>query len=402
MKLRLEPARLRGEAALPPSKSQLHRLLLLSTLRPLKLKGVALPLCRDTEAMLSVVGCMGVQGERTPDGLKLTPGGDLGKSCQVGECAAALRLSLPVFAGRGQEIRFEMAPVLFHRCGDGLARFCREMGLEWTLREGGAQVRGSLPPGTLTHCCNGTSQLASGLLLALAGSGRTLVLPGEIPSRPYVDMTLETLRQAGFHPEEPEPGVFFLPRERPEGTRMLSPEPDASAGAVFHCMNALGGEIRFDQPEKTLQGDGVFSRYCQGDEPIHLNCDAIPDIAPLLALLCTRRPGVSRLTGLRRLHLKECDRFTAVPEMLNALGAQVIPREEGWEIHGGTPLVGGVSLDCRGDHRMALLAAAASVGLEEPILLSGAESVSKSWPGFWETYQALGGKVQWQADSEEC
>ena len=61
-------------------------------------------------------------------------------------------------------------------------------------------------------------------------------------------------------------------------------------------------------------------------------------------------------------------------------------------IHGVSALRGG-SVQAHNDHRIAMMLAIAATRSDGPVLLSGAESVNKSYPGFWEDYKALGGQI---------
>ena len=51
---------------------------------------------------------------------------------------------------------------------------------------------------------------------------------------------------------------------------------------------------------------------------------------------------------------------------------------------------GGI-VDACNDHRIAMAAAIAATICTEPVTILGAEAVGKSYPGFWEEYQHLGG-----------
>ncbi|MGB4943902.1 MAG: 3-phosphoshikimate 1-carboxyvinyltransferase, partial [Trichococcus flocculiformis] len=46
------------------------------------------------------------------------------------------------------------------------------------------------------------------------------------------------------------------------------------------------------------------------------------------------------------------------------------------------------------DHRIAMMLAIAATVCEQPITITDAECVSKSYPDFWEDYKAIGGKIQ--------
>ena len=79
--------------------------------------------------------------------------------------------------------------------------------------------------------------------------------------------------------------------------------------------------------------------------------------------------------------------------MLTALGADAEERPEELIIRGKETLRGGTVDSCR-DHRIAMSAAVAALACREPVTVLGAESVEKSYPGFWEDYCRLGGRIR--------
>ncbi len=104
------------------------------------------------------------------------------------------------------------------------------------------------------------------------------------------------------------------------------------------------------------------------------------------------------IRGASRLRIKESDRLAALASSLGALGADIKETEDGLVIQGREKLPGG-SADSWSDHRIAMAVAVASVRSGK-ITLSGAESVSKSYPGFWKDFQELGGSVKITEGSE--
>ena len=118
-----------------------------------------------------------------------------------------------------------------------------------------------------------------------------------------------------------------------------------------------------------------------------------PDLVPPLAAMAALRNGYATYMGnAARLRLKESDRLATVAQTLNALGAQVEEGPDFLKITGKDGLVGGVTVDCCNDHRIAMMAAVAATRCREPVTLLGAECVSKSYPNFWDDYRMLGGK----------
>jgi len=57
-------------------------------------------------------------------------------------------------------------------------------------------------------------------------------------------------------------------------------------------------------------------------------------------------------------------------------------------VRGRRRLRGGVA-DASGDHRLAMAFAVAALGAEGPSVITGAEAVAVSYPGFFETLAAL-------------
>jgi 3-phosphoshikimate 1-carboxyvinyltransferase len=61
-------------------------------------------------------------------------------------------------------------------------------------------------------------------------------------------------------------------------------------------------------------------------------------------------------------------------------------------IHGVETLHGG-TVDSHNDHRIAMMAAIAATAATGPVTITDAGSVAKSYPNFWEDYEALGGQI---------
>ncbi len=113
---------------------------------------------------------------------------------------------------------------------------------------------------------------------------------------------------------------------------------------------------------------------------------------PILAAVAAAIPGqTTRITGAARLRLKESDRLSAMAETILALGGEARETPDGLVIRGRS-LRGGV-VDGKNDHRIVMSAAVAATACQNEVTILGAEAVNKSYPRFWEDFQALGGSV---------
>jgi 3-phosphoshikimate 1-carboxyvinyltransferase len=91
--------------------------------------------------------------------------------------------------------------------------------------------------------------------------------------------------------------------------------------------------------------------------------------------------------------MKESDRLETVTIELNNLGGDVIQYPDALTIRGKQYLYGGVA-DSHNDHRIAMMLAVAATSCLSDLTVCDAGCVAKSYPNFWEDYQALGGKVR--------
>jgi 3-phosphoshikimate 1-carboxyvinyltransferase len=151
-------------------------------------------------------------------------------------------------------------------------------------------------------------------------------------------------------------------------------------------LGRLGAEVVIDPQEGTTEPQGSVTVRADGHRGIEVRPEEIPrsiDELPLLAVLATRAEGETRVTGAAELRVKESDRIAAIVDGLTAMGADAEALPDGFVVRGPTPLAG-ADLEARGDHRIAMaLAVAASLG-SGPSILSGAEWVDVSYPGFFE------------------
>ena len=139
----------------------------------------------------------------------------------------------------------------------------------------------------------------------------------------------------------------------------------------------------------SLQGDRVYSRYLaeirKGTPELDLtDC---PDLAPALIAAAALNHG-AKLTGTRRLRMKESDRGEAMREEMAKFGIILENKENEILIPGKTPETPAKPLDSHNDHRIAM--ALAAVCVRTGGVLEGAESVRKSLPDYWDRLAALG------------
>lgn len=419
---------------LPPSKSQLIRALVAAALADgpstLALHGTDLVdeegtlvlgprLPRDVSAALGAALDLGAALRQGADGLlEVTPMvSPRRERWRCGESALLLRLLLPIAAALGGVDGLDGAGTLLGRPIFPLlpplealgARFERHPLVGRALPIG---VRGRLHGGELTLDGSLTSQLASGLLMALplcAEPSRLSIT--NATSRPYLDLTVQVLRAFGVEVRQGARGELF---EIPGGQRYRGARIDIEADWSAAAFPLVIGAIRREAPKVALQGlcpdsaqadraicdllgdigadlgwqDGALVCRHRSLSAFDVSLRDTPDLLPPLATLALFCPGSSRLRDIGRTRFKESDRPRALCEAFAKLGARLWREGEDLCIRGGPLRAGRVSASA--DHRvaMALGVAGLCAGVRVEIT-DGASAVQKSFPGFFEAMSAL-------------
>jgi 3-phosphoshikimate 1-carboxyvinyltransferase len=112
------------------------------------------------------------------------------------------------------------------------------------------------------------------------------------------------------------------------------------------------------------------------------------DELPVLAAIAPFTETGIEIRDAKELRVKESDRIAAVTSNLRAMGAQLVEREDGWQIPGGQRLHG-AEIDACGDHRIAMGFAVAALRANGETLIRGADSAAISYPGFFETLDSV-------------
>jgi len=237
-----------------------------------------------------------------------------------------------------------------------------------------------------------SSQELSALLLmgaALPGGVRVHV-DGDLPSRPYVDLTVAVLDAFGVAVSE-HAGEFRVAPGGPRATEYAVEGDWSSASYPLAAGWLTGREVEVTNAVATsVQGDRVFPELLAriaAPGPREINLKDAPDLAPTVTACALFADGETAITGAAHLRVKESDRIAVLVRELARLGADLEEREDGLVVR-PAPLAGPAALDPTADHRMAM--AFGLVGLRVPgVEITDPGCVSKSYPDFWAMLEAF-------------
>ncbi len=412
-----------GALRVPGSKSLTNRALIAAALADgvTRIRGALV--AEDSDVMLRALGGLGVRVEAVGNDLRVHGAGG-----PVPARSAQLDLRLS-----GTSLRFLAALVALGHGRfrlDGSERM-RERPIQETIDAinglGGhalSEAGNGCPPvmieasgldgGTVRVRGDRSSQFLSGLLLAApyARGPVTLLVEGELLSKPFIDMTLDLMRtfgvetqREGYHSFQVTPSTYVGCDYHVEG--------DAMAAGYFWAAAAIsGGQARIDNLGRgTHQGDarlaGVLGEMgCEvergadhvtvrgprggrlrGGQTFDLN--DMPDQAQTLAVVAMFADAPVRITNVANMRIKETDRLAAMTSELTRLGARVDEGDDELRVH---PLQsapeGLVTLETYGDHRMAMSLAVAGARLPN-VIIKNPGCVSKTYPRFFEDFLAF-------------
>lgn len=415
MDIRIIPSLLEGEVNIPSSKSVAHRALICAALADGTscIKGI--DMSKDIEATINAMSSLGADFEINEESNVITVKGisEVPENAVIdcNESGSTLRFIIPVAAALGVASEFHGRGRLPERPIDIYTRELSANGVTFDYNNTMPfTVSGNLLPGKYHIEGNVSSQFITGLLFALPllDGDSEIILTSHLESKPYVDITVDCLKNSGITITETNCGYFI------KGNQKYSPidytvEGDYSQAAFFYVANALGSSVVLQNLNpQSVQGDkkiisiihnmlGIVGDLCYNtivSDPdcFDVDCSDIPDLVPILTVLGCFGRKTSRIYNAQRLKIKESDRLEAISVTMNKLGGNVTVTDDGLIIEPVKSLKGGI-VDSYGDHRIVMAAAIAATKAEGAVIINGAEAVEKSYPHFFADYNKLGGNA---------
>lgn len=395
------------------SKSEAHRALICAALSDKPTKIICEYTNNDIDATVSCLNSLGANITRDGNIFVIDPISVPTNNAilDCGESGSTLRFIIPIICALGVDAKIYMHGRLPSRPLSPLYELLTENGV--TLSSAGSNplcVSGKLNCGDYKISADVSSQFISGLLFALSLSEgeSTLTLTGKIESKNYIDMTTNAQRIFGAQIEL-EGNTYKIKGigkyKSPEECKIMG---DWSNAAFFLCAGAMSHDYVCVSGIDTssLQGDKkildvLFSMGANiqiagsyvtvSPSKLHaadIDASQIPDLVPIIATMASVAEGTTTIYNASRLRLKESDRIESVCAMINALGGDISPTDDGMVIVGKPQLLGG-TVDSYADHRIAMSAAIASTVCKNPVTILGCEAVNKSYPDFFDHFFSI-------------
>lgn len=417
----IQPSDIKGSIQAPASKSSMQRGCAAALLN----KGTTIIRnpghSNDDKAALGVIKGLGAVIEKQPDGsLKITGGGVQPGITEVncGESGLGIRMFTPIISLSNTRITINGEGSLTTRPMDFFDEVLPQLGVEMHSKEGRLplQVKGPLQPKNITIDGSLSSQFLTGLLMAYAAAGanNVTITVHNLKSKPYIDLTLQVMKQFGWTVENKnyEQFVFTGTSNVKPQTTNYTVEGDWSGAAFLLVTGAVAGDITVKGLDvQSTQADRAVLQALQAcgarlsiqDEQIDIgpaalkafqfNATECPDLFPPLVALAAYCQGTTVIEGVSRLAHKESNRALTLQEEFGKMGISIELQDDLMLIKGGGG-VKGAQVHSHHDHRIAMACAVAALKATGETVISEAQAVSKSYPDFYEHIQQLGATCQ--------
>ncbi|MCS3924650.1 3-phosphoshikimate 1-carboxyvinyltransferase [Methanosalsum natronophilum] len=421
MEVHIEKSNIQGEVYAPSSKSYTHRALTIGLLsnnttiyRPLLSNDTKSTIyaCKMFGADIKIddhkIVIKGVNGApKIPDDVINI--GNSGTTLRFMTSISSLTDGITVLTGDESIRARPNDPLLKALSTLGVQAFstrnngCAPLVIKSGFKGGHVEINGSI-----------SSQFISSLLLTcpLQTEDVTINVNGKLKSKPYVDITLQLIEKSGVHIINDNYSRFCIKAGQIYNLNEYTVPGDfSSASYILAAAAILGNGVTVRNLYPSSQGDmyildilkkmgaDVQWNKSKGDvavrpsnlKGITIDVSSTPDLVPTIAVLAAVADGKTIITNAEHVRYKETDRLHAMNIELSKMGINVVEKKDELIIMGGK--LKSASLDGWHDHRivMALTIAGLVAG---NTTITKAESVSISYPNFFDDLRDLGALIQ--------
>jgi 3-phosphoshikimate 1-carboxyvinyltransferase len=421
--LTLDPiAKVSGEVNVPGSKSLSNRALLLAALAEGETELTNLLDSEDIEHMLNALTKLGINYRLSEDKTQCVVQGNGGAfnvaeplELFLGNAGTAMRPLCAALAASNVDTVLTGEPRMEERPIGDLVDALREADAEVTyLKNEGfppLQIKGkTLNGGEMSVDGSVSSQFLTALLMAapLFSGDVTIRIKGELVSKPYIDITLDTMAKFGVTVKNDNYQTFTISGD----AKYIAPgkfmvEGDASSASYFLAAGAIkGGTVRVTGiGQNSIQGDIRFADVLEAmgatvvwnDEyveitgaplkGVNMDMNHIPDAAMTIATTALFAEGPTTMTNIYNWRVKETDRLAAMATELQKLGAKV---EEGHDYIKVWPTdsLKHAEIDTYNDHRIAMCFSLVALS-DTPVTINDPGCTRKTFPDYFTRFKTL-------------
>lgn len=438
MKVTIHPSTLNGSIIAPASKSSMQRACAAALLSTKKCFIKNAGQSNDDKAAIDIIKRLGaIVSQVDLDTISIKSNflskadGITSKEDKIhcGESGLSIRMFTPIAALCKNEITITGEGSLATRPLDFFDKIFPQLGVAIKSKKGllPLTIQGPLNPKDIEIDGSLSSQFLTGLLFAYAVAphqfitgSNTYIRVNSLKSKPYIDLTLDVMKQFGLPvPENKEYREFVFDKnvlqayQENTGKKEVTytVEGDWSGGAFLLVAGAIAGPINVTGLSLTstqadrkivdvlMAANAGIAMEAKGIQ-IHpasmtafeFDATDCPDLFPPIVALAAYCKGISKIKGVSRLTHKESNRGVTLQEEFGKMGVQIELEDDMMMLHGGKG-VKGAKVHSRHDHRIAMACAIAALKADGNTIIEEAGAINKSYPDFYDHLQSLGADV---------
>ncbi|MGB2702933.1 MAG: 3-phosphoshikimate 1-carboxyvinyltransferase [Chitinophagaceae bacterium] len=421
MKVTIHPSKLKGVVQAPASKSSMQRALAAAFLTKETCSLFNPGHSDDDIVAMGIIRALGAKVEMRDNNQVIVERGNDEKKDEIncGESGLSIRMFVPIIALNKKSIIVNGEGSLLSRPMDFFDEVLPQLGVRIKSDNGKLPlvIQGPLQPKNIEIDGSLSSQFLTGLLMAYAAANtrNISIKVKNLKSKPYIDLTLDVMKQFGLKVPENKNYEEFCFDDSTQNSQLTTHnyfvEGDWSGGAFLLVAGAIAGPVTIRgldlssvQADKAIvdalmSANAAIAIEAKGIKirPAEMNAfdfDATdcPDLFPPLVALAAYCKGETTIKGVSRLTHKESNRALTLQEEFAKMGVHIYLRDD-WMIIQGSERVKGAKVHSRHDHRIAMACAVAALKAEGDTIIEEAGAVKKSYPDFYNDLKSLNASV---------
>jgi 3-phosphoshikimate 1-carboxyvinyltransferase len=423
----IHPSQLKGIIQAPASKSSMQRACAAALLS----KGTSIihnpGHSNDDKAAMGIIQALGASLKINNEELIINNSSfpvithDSPITINCGESGLSIRMFTPIVALSEKEITINGSGSLATRPMDFFDEILPQLGVKIKSNNGKLPmvIQGPLQPKNIEVDGSLSSQFLTGLLMAYtaAGAQDVCIKVKDLKSKPYIDLTLNVMKEFGMNVPENKNYEEFIFFSKPTHDSQLTThdytvEGDWSgaafllvAGAIAGPITVRGLDMNSTQADKVIMEALISARAVISAEAngikIHpgelkgfqFDATDCPDLFPPMVALAAYCKGRTTIKGVSRLVHKESNRALTLQDEFDKMGV-LIKLERDEMLIQGNGIVKGADVHSHHDHRIAMACAVAGLKADSEMVIEEAQAVNKSYPDFYNDLKNMGANLE--------
>ena len=419
MKCKIEKSKISGEVNCPANKSYTHRAIFLSALSDGKSIIKKVLHSNDTNATISACRAFGVEVNESDDTVSVE--NSIGSTVQgsminAQNSGTTLRIATAIAALSGGNTELTGDDSLKKRPMRPILDSLESLGITTESNDGKPPItiKGKIDGNYVNIKGDISSQFISALLIIAPRleSGLTIEIDGNVVSKPYIDLTITTMKKFGVDVKVVEPyKKYSILHQIYQPTTFIVPSDFSNLALLLSANVLLGDSLKIkislgDLPQGdeaivdileqmgvnvTLDNETITTKSPELLDGGKFDLSNTPDLLPALAILVLKCKTQIEIFNVKHARYKETDRIAKICNELKKIGVVVTEKEDGMILKKGD-LVNGVELNAHEDHRLFM--AFSIVGmLIGDCTVTDPDSASVSYPDFISDMQNCGARM---------